>query len=335
MQEELIKFPPRSNKSRKARWSKRLVVWSLVVFLIPCLMPIVRIAVIDLGSVHVYPHSELFSGVLIGCVALVVLMNLTAALLGVLAIVDIGRTGFRTIGKPESMVGVAGAVAVAGIIIAIVVAGIPFVRKAQESARHAQCRCYMKQFGVAFHNYHTTYGSFPPSAICDADGKPLLSWRVSLLPYLEGHELYSQFRLDEPWDSPHNLPLAEQIPEVFRCPSDSTSKPNASSYVIVEGAGTIFPPGGTVRIEDVTDGTSKTIMAAEAVGSASPWTKPDNLVFDDRFNGQTAFSSGHTGGWMALWGDGSVHFFRHSVPADTIRSLLTIDGGEQIDMTKF
>ena len=54
--------------------------------------------------------------------------------------------------------------------------------------------------------------SFPMGAICDASGKPLLSWRVAILPGLEQGNLYKQFRLDEPWDSPHNLTLLPLMP---------------------------------------------------------------------------------------------------------------------------
>ena len=56
---------------------------------------------------------------------------------------------------------------------------------------------------------------FPPAAICDKDGKPLLSWRVAILPYLEQGDLYKQFHLDEPWDSPHNSSLIEKMPGTY------------------------------------------------------------------------------------------------------------------------
>ena len=45
---------------------------------------------------------------------------------------------------------------------------------------------------------------FPPRAILDKNGKPLLSWRAQMLPNLEEIALYEQFHLDEPWDSQHN-----------------------------------------------------------------------------------------------------------------------------------
>src|SRR5262245_11036025 len=69
----------------------------------------------------------------------------------------------------------------------------------------------LKQIGLALHNYHDTYGKLPPAAICDKAGKPLLSWRVAILPFIEQNALYKQFKLDEPWDSEHNKKLAEVL----------------------------------------------------------------------------------------------------------------------------
>ncbi len=66
----------------------------------------------------------------------------------------------------------------------------------------------MKQLSLALHNFYDEHRCLPPQALLSKDGKPLLSWRVLLLPYLEGGELYKRFRLDEAWDSPNNLPLA-------------------------------------------------------------------------------------------------------------------------------
>jgi hypothetical protein len=63
----------------------------------------------------------------------------------------------------------------------------------------------MKQLGLALHNYAAANGHLPPAVSRGPDGKPLLSWRVAILPYLEEEQLYKQFHQDEPWDSPHNI----------------------------------------------------------------------------------------------------------------------------------
>jgi hypothetical protein len=56
---------------------------------------------------------------------------------------------------------------------------------------------------------------FPAAAIRGKDGKPLLSWRVAILPYLEQKALHDRFHLDEPWNSPHNKTLLSQMPDVY------------------------------------------------------------------------------------------------------------------------
>ena len=130
------------------------------------------------------------------------------------------------------------------------------------------------------HNYHSANNAFPKPAITDKEGKPLLSWRVAILPYIEQQELYNKFKLDEPWDSPHNKALLEgdaadlPLPEPGQAPSRSRRPTRSSS-----ATGALFEKGQDVGIADVTDGTSNTLMVVEAK-EAVPWTKPDDLTFD-------------------------------------------------------
>ncbi len=79
---------------------------------------------------------------------------------------------------------------------------MPAVFASRSAAHRAQCTNNLKQIALAYHNVHSATNTFPPPAIADKDGKPLLSWRVAILPYVEQQELYNKFKLDEPWDSP-------------------------------------------------------------------------------------------------------------------------------------
>src|ERR1700677_3496891 len=78
---------------------------------------------------------------------------------------------------------------------------IPAVQKLRILAARTQSMNNLKQIALSLHSYHDVYKTFPAAAICDKDGKPLLSWRVAISPYVEQLPLYNQFKLDEPWDS--------------------------------------------------------------------------------------------------------------------------------------
>ena len=151
------------------------------------------------------------------------------------------------------------------------------VDKVQEAARRAQGQNNLKQIALAMHGYHDANNGFPPAAICDKKGKPLLSWRVALLPYIEQQGLYNQFKLDEPWDSENNIKLAKTLVKVYMVPG--VTKPGETNYRIFHSNGAVFDPIQQTRIQDITDGTSNTIMVVEAAEGV-PWTKPEDFTFD-------------------------------------------------------
>ena len=74
------------------------------------------------------------------------------------------------------------------------------------------------------------------------DGKPLHSWRVLILPQLDENTHYKEFRLDEPWDSPHNLPLLQRMPRVYAAPKrvDDPDEPNTTYLQVFVGDGAAF-----------------------------------------------------------------------------------------------
>ena len=102
-----------------------------------------------------------------------------------------------------AVVCVVGVLMCGGILVALL---LPAVQASREAARRAQCANNLKQIGLAFHNYHDAHKTFPPAYIPDKDGKPMHSWRVLILPYLEQQALYKRYNFDEPWDSPGTWP---------------------------------------------------------------------------------------------------------------------------------
>jgi prepilin-type processing-associated H-X9-DG protein len=212
---------------------------------------------------------------------------------------------------------------------------LPAVQSAREAARRTQCTNNFKQIGLAMHNYLSANGGFPKPAITDKDGKPLLSWRVAILPYIEQQALYNKFKLDEPWDSPHNKALINEMPPTYVCPSRTNVAPGSTTYQVFVGPGALFEEGKTTRIQNVTDGTSNTLMVIEA-NRAVPWTKPDDLKFDPNAAPSLLGAwSNHPGGFDALFADGSVRFIKFSVSPQVIKCLITRSSGEVVSADQY
>jgi len=222
--------------------------------------------------------------------------------------------------------------------------GCSFVQKAREAARRLESANNLKKLVIALMYYEDIHNELPKRASRDQDGRPLLSWRVELLPYLGETELYDEFRRDEPWDSEHNIKLLEKMPEVFRYPKYQ-AKPGMTVYVAPYGAKTIWDLE-MATFDNVADGVSDTIMITEVTDSAAvPWTKPDDFdmatgnLFE--FLGQTTvryrngcisdFGPLISGG-NCVFMDGSVRFVPRTIPEETFKALMTPEGGEAIDI---
>jgi type II secretory pathway pseudopilin PulG len=220
-------------------------------------------------------------------------------------------------------------VAVIGVLVALL---LPAVQAAREAARRNASINNMKEIELALLNYHDVKKKYPPNAIYSADGKPLLSWRVAILPYIDQLALYNEFHMDEPWDSPHNKSLIPRMPSTFANPN----MPNAegrTTYLAVVGKECVFDgteKGKTLR--QITDGTSKTINIVEAdADRAVEWTKPYDLNFDAS-NPKAGLGHVHPGGWLAAFCDGHIQFITESVPADMVKAMFTCAGGERYEL---
>ncbi len=191
----------------------------------------------------------------------------------------------------------------------------------------------LRQIGIAIHGYHDEYASFPSAAQCDKDGKPLLSWRVAILPFIEQQDLYNQFKLDEPWDSPANKKLIARMPRLFKGLNQKLNEEGKTSFVVPVGKETIFPPEvNAIAINDVVDGTSQTIMTLLADDdSAVTWTKPDDLIVDLKNPLKGLKRKGETS-FLAGFADGSVHRFRTRIDPEKLAALFTRAGGEVVDI---
>ncbi len=212
---------------------------------------------------------------------------------------------------------------------------IPAVQSSREAARRAYCQNNLRQIGMALLQYEMTNQGFPPAVSTDDLGKPMKSWRVAILPYLEEQALYQQYDSKQPWDSPQNRALGNTPLKIFRCPSDPGAATNAAetNYVRVVGKDTVGGmPNEAVRLDQITDGASKTILLVEVSGLHVNWEEPRDVTVDE-FLDMVAKSatqgraSPHPGGFYALMADGSVHFIKNTIDPKTLRSLLLRNDG--------
>jgi hypothetical protein len=207
-------------------------------------------------------------------------------------------------------------------LVAMAVGAVTSARQAADSARQMN---NLRQIGLAMQMACMNDRHFPAAAICDKEGKPLLSWRVAVLPYLEGKSLYNKFHLDEPWDSEHNRKLLQEMPPVFQ--SQPPRGEGKTSVMLFTGKGAAFDGGKRPQTADITDGTSNTIAAVEAgADKAVEWTRPADLPFDSA-NPAAALGQIGPNGFLALFFDGSVRRLRN-LDAATLKGLITPSGGE-------
>jgi hypothetical protein len=234
---------------------------------------------------------------------------------------------------------------IVGVLIGLaVLAGVGLVwvyLQATEAKHRMHSVSSLKQIDLAIHNYNDTYGEVPKNTYAP-DGTPLLSWRVHLLPFIEYHQLYLKFHLDEPWDGPHNRPLLGEMPVIYTRPADrgghrgqmtyyrGFSSPGAA-FERRPGDDRLRPDGSYVpfQITDFKDGLSNTILVVEAREPVE-WTEPDDL---DGSPGQPFPKMGGMGwrsSFQALLGDGSVRSFKLNTPEDVLRAWITHSGGETL-----
>ncbi|MEX0713888.1 MAG: DUF1559 domain-containing protein [Pirellulales bacterium] len=230
------------------------------------------------------------------------------------------------------VVAVGGFLVCGGILVALL---LPAVQAAREAARRSQCSANLKWIGEAIYNYHDHYGSLPPAFIADENGRPMHSWRVLLLPYLEQKSLYDQYDFNEPWDGPNNSRLAASMPAIYTCPSDDSSPGQGiTSYVVVAGQGTAFDGSKAAAFRDIGDGVANTVLVVESSGTQINWLEPRDLDLNQMNfvinGGPTEISSNHVGRANALFADGSVHSLSDTLPPQTVQGLLTIQGGENV-----
>ena len=209
----------------------------------------------------------------------------------------------------------------------------PVFAAGYEAPMRADAMKSMGQIMMALHNYHDQNGKFP-GGFADKTGKPGLSWRVAILPFLEQQNLFTQFKLDEPWDSESNKKLIQYMPKQFAPPRTDTN-----GYTFCRGfsgpntwlparSGKPGQPLDGVPILQIVDGTSNTILVAEAYEPVI-WTKPDELAFNPAAPPKLGGVFG-TGAVVGM-GDGSTRFINKTIDPKALANAIQINDGNVVD----
>jgi hypothetical protein len=194
----------------------------------------------------------------------------------------------------------------------------------------------LKQFALGFHYYMSAYEAFPTYLnMAKTKAKSGLSWRVHILPFIGFQELYEEFKLDEAWDSPHNIKLLPKMPAIYSPLSDMNEtveiQPHYTTYVAPIGSKTVFGQDEPMEFRNITDGTSNTIAFVELKREhAIPWTSPEEYPFDE--SNPTAKLRNYNGKTVIALFDGFVTNVKLDLPKETWLALFTRNGGEVVSL---
>ncbi len=198
---------------------------------------------------------------------------------------------------------------------------------------HTRAQNNMREITQALIRYaEANNGRLPPASLTDPNGRPLLSWRVAILPYLgpEAAELYKQFRLNEPWNSPHNRPLVARMPKVFEMPNVLVIREGTTYFQAFTGAKTAFPGREGLRYPaGLTDGTANTILVAAA---AQPvyWAAPHDLQLTGQAAPLTLLGAFYGPHFLVGLADGTVKEVPQRIGATTLRAAVSPAGGDAL-----
>ncbi len=228
-----------------------------------------------------------------------------------------------------------GLLACGGVLLAIL---LPAVNAARTAARTNISQNNLSGMGKSLALYRATNGAkapFPAAYVADANGKPLYSWRVMLLPYMDRGDLYNKWDKTKAWDSPENKAISDTVLEMFHNPNEQSVGTTFTDYVAVVGKETVFVPPPLRPIGNIPDGETYTVVVVEIAHSKIHWAEPVDLDFSTMSmkindpNGNCISSSAPRGA-NVLFADGHVKPLDRNVSPTTVRAILTRDGNEEI-----
>jgi prepilin-type processing-associated H-X9-DG protein len=227
------------------------------------------------------------------------------------------------------------------LLIAMILPG--FQRSRETISRQLICNYSLKGIGLALHQYHEDFGTFPPAYVADENGKPMHSWRVLLLPYLGRKNLYDRYDFSQPWSSPHNLSIADDwgpAPESYLCGYCCGEPFTNTTAVAVTGDGTFWAGAQSISRDEIKDGAENTICVVGITNSKIHWMEPrdlriDEIGFERHSAVQRDIASSHgKGGVHVLFADGSCQFLNDSISKREFKAFFTREGREVVPRSR-
>ena len=231
-----------------------------------------------------------------------------------------------------------------GILLPIVACIPPAVTNARRAAQRSTCSSRMYQLTFALLSYQDDYGQLPPAYIADAQGRPMHSWRVLILPYMEEQALYNRYDFSEPWDGPNNSKLLAEMPRSYSCSTHQNSSGahrQCTSYVAVVGDGTLWPGAESRKLDDERQPASNAVLLVEDSSAQIPWLEPRDWSVEvamARLSSSDPKDRGphssedyfyqHSGGRNAVTGGRDPKFLPDGLERETCLELLTISDSD-------
>ncbi len=230
-------------------------------------------------------------------------------------------------------------IVLAGLFLVFLALMAPLLNYLRTEARRMSSGNNLKQIALAMHNYQSSYKQLPRPYWLNAKGERTLSWRVTLMPFLESSPFYDIYQKDEAWNSPANQESRETIVPVYKGPWNHDQNSRETAYLVITGPGTLFEEGKDLGMDDCVDGTSNTILAVEVKHSGIEWTEPRDLDIRTMIMQINASdSNGISGPWkegaQVAMVDGSVRMLSKDLLESTLRAMITRNGGEAIESSE-
>ncbi len=245
-------------------------------------------------------------------------------------------------GGSKTWVVILAVVLVGAVICSVILAAllIPTFSTSREQAKNLVSEGNLQQIGLALMKYRMQHGEYPPAYVAGTDGKPLYSWRVLMLPYMDQEALYQKFDKTKAWDSPENKPISDLALDLFQNPNEESKGTSLTDYVAAVGDETLFVPPPQKVVDDMNVSPS-TIAVGEIAHSKIHWAEPRDLdvstmsmKLKDPAGTGFSNSSGRKTVNVAL-ADARVLSLHADIDPRTLRELLTRNGKKSVDPAAF